>query len=107
MLGWCGRGEQSLGLGSIPCSLLNQENEHLKKFQVTWELHNKHLFENLVFSEPLLQSTLPALLSQIRYLVLVTCLGICVSPAPRVGSARPAQWGGNSPATLHRLNRAA
>ncbi|XP_032961791.1 protein FAM193A [Rhinolophus ferrumequinum] len=42
------------------------ENEHLKKFQVTWELHNKHLFENLVFSEPLLQSNLPALLSQIR-----------------------------------------
>uniref|UniRef100_A0A8C8WLD7 Family with sequence similarity 193 member A n=1 Tax=Panthera leo TaxID=9689 RepID=A0A8C8WLD7_PANLE len=42
------------------------ENEHLKKFQVTWELHNKHLFENLVFSEPLLQSNLPALVSQIR-----------------------------------------
>eukprot|EP00071_Canis_lupus_P039267 XP_022272824.1 protein FAM193A isoform X2 [Canis lupus familiaris] len=41
------------------------ENEHLKKFQVTWELHNKHLFENLVFSEPLLQSNLPALVSQI------------------------------------------
>ncbi|XP_067590998.1 protein FAM193A isoform X6 [Pseudorca crassidens] len=42
------------------------ENEHLKKFQVTWELHNKHLFEDLVFSEPLLQSSLPALVSQIR-----------------------------------------
>ncbi|KAG8508656.1 LOW QUALITY PROTEIN: Protein FAM193A, partial [Galemys pyrenaicus] len=42
------------------------EDEHLKKFQVTWELHNKHLFENLVFSEPLLQSSLPALVSQIR-----------------------------------------
>ncbi|XP_007951686.1 protein FAM193A [Orycteropus afer afer] len=42
------------------------ENEHLKKFQVTWELHNKHLFENLVFSEPLLQSNLPTLVSQIR-----------------------------------------
>ncbi|KAF4013211.1 hypothetical protein G4228_004501 [Cervus hanglu yarkandensis] len=42
------------------------ENEHLKKFQVTWELHNKHLFEDLVFSEPLLQSNLPALVSQIR-----------------------------------------
>ncbi|XP_036777126.2 protein FAM193A isoform X3 [Manis pentadactyla] len=42
------------------------ENEHLTKFQVTWELHNKHLFENLVFSEPLLQSNLPALVSQIR-----------------------------------------
>nr|XP_060511896.1 protein FAM193A [Panthera onca] len=45
---------------------LVRENEHLKKFQVTWELHNKHLFENLVFSEPLLQSNLPALVSQIR-----------------------------------------
>ncbi|XP_057562107.1 protein FAM193A isoform X2 [Hippopotamus amphibius kiboko] len=42
------------------------ENEHLRKFQVTWELHNKHLFEDLVFSEPLLQSSLPALVSQIR-----------------------------------------
>ncbi|XP_006893672.1 PREDICTED: protein FAM193A [Elephantulus edwardii] len=42
------------------------ENEHLKRFQVTWELHNKHLFENLVFSEPLLQSNLPTLVSQIR-----------------------------------------
>ncbi|XP_060004835.1 protein FAM193A isoform X5 [Lagenorhynchus albirostris] len=42
------------------------ENEHLKKFQVTWELHNKHLFEDLVFAEPLLQSSLPALVSQIR-----------------------------------------
>ncbi|XP_060044472.1 protein FAM193A isoform X1 [Erinaceus europaeus] len=47
-------------------TFLGTLNEHLKKFQVTWELHNKHLFENLVFSEPLLQSTLPALLSQIR-----------------------------------------
>lgn len=47
----------------------------MKKFQVTWELHNKHLFENLVFSEPLLQSNLPALVSQIRYLVFVcVCL---------------------------------
>ncbi|XP_042198961.1 protein FAM193A isoform X3 [Callorhinchus milii] len=33
---------------------------------VTWELHNKHLFENLVFSEPLLQSSLPALVAQLR-----------------------------------------
>lgn len=43
----------------------------MRKFQVTWELHNKHLFENLVFSEPLLQSNLPALVSQIRYFVFV------------------------------------
>ncbi|PNJ23473.1 protein FAM193A isoform X2 [Pongo abelii] len=51
---------------SISTFLGTLENEHLKKFQVTWELHNKHLFENLVFSEPLLQSNLPALVSQIR-----------------------------------------
>nr|XP_044986258.1 protein FAM193A [Jaculus jaculus] len=51
---------------SISTFLGTLESEHLKKFQVTWELHNKHLFENLVFSEPLLQSSLPALVSQIR-----------------------------------------
>ncbi|XP_063086433.1 protein FAM193A isoform X3 [Cavia porcellus] len=51
---------------SISTFLGTLENEHLKKFQVTWELHNKHLFENLVFSEPLLQSNLPTLVSQIR-----------------------------------------
>lgn len=44
-----------------------QENEHLQKFQVTWELHNKHLFENLVFSEPILHNSLPALVAQLRY----------------------------------------
>ncbi|XP_066429139.1 protein FAM193A isoform X3 [Eleutherodactylus coqui] len=51
---------------TIGTFLITLENEHLKKFQVTWELHNKHLFENLVFSEPLLQNSLPALVSQLR-----------------------------------------
>ncbi|XP_038601483.1 protein FAM193A isoform X2 [Tachyglossus aculeatus] len=51
---------------TISTFLVTLENEHLKKFQVTWELHNKHLFENLVFSEPLLQNSLPALVSQLR-----------------------------------------
>ncbi|KAM8969294.1 protein FAM193A isoform X4 [Sarcophilus harrisii] len=51
---------------TISSFLVTLENEHLKKFQVTWELHNKHLFENLVFSEPLLQNSLPTLLSQLR-----------------------------------------
>uniref|UniRef100_A0A8C5B8G6 FAM193 C-terminal domain-containing protein n=1 Tax=Gadus morhua TaxID=8049 RepID=A0A8C5B8G6_GADMO len=49
---------------SISSFLLTLENEHLQKFQVTWELHNKHLFENLVFSEPILHSSLPALVAQ-------------------------------------------
>lgn len=46
--------------------LLTQETEHLKKFRVTWELHNKHLFENLVFSEPILHSNLPTLVAQLK-----------------------------------------
>ncbi|XP_031415327.1 protein FAM193A isoform X2 [Clupea harengus] len=46
--------------------LLTLENEHLQKFQVTWELHNKHLFENLVFCEPILHNSLPALVAQLR-----------------------------------------
>ncbi|XP_054636472.1 protein FAM193A isoform X2 [Dunckerocampus dactyliophorus] len=47
--------------------LLTLENEHLQKFHVTWELHNKHLFENLVFSEPILHSGLPALVAQLKH----------------------------------------
>ncbi|KAK7878159.1 hypothetical protein WMY93_031205 [Mugilogobius chulae] len=52
---------------TISSFLLTLENEHLQKFQVTWELHNKHLFENLVFSEPILHSSLPALVSQLKH----------------------------------------
>ncbi|XP_051558831.1 protein FAM193A-like [Myxocyprinus asiaticus] len=51
---------------TISSFLLTLENEHLQKFQVTWELHNKHLFENLVFSEPILHNSLPALVTQLR-----------------------------------------
>ncbi|KAK0149582.1 Protein FAM193A [Merluccius polli] len=51
---------------TISSFLLTLENEHLQKFQVTWELHNKHLFENLVFSEPILHSSLPALVAQLK-----------------------------------------
>uniref|UniRef100_A0A674N2W3 Family with sequence similarity 193 member A n=1 Tax=Takifugu rubripes TaxID=31033 RepID=A0A674N2W3_TAKRU len=49
---------------TISSFLLTLETEHLKKFRVTWELHNKHLFENLVFSEPILHSNLPTLVAQ-------------------------------------------
>ncbi|XP_058496559.1 protein FAM193A isoform X1 [Solea solea] len=52
---------------TISSFLLTLENEHLKKFQVTWELHNKHLFENLVFSEPILHSSLPTLVAQLKH----------------------------------------
>ncbi|XP_026159224.1 protein FAM193A isoform X2 [Mastacembelus armatus] len=52
---------------TISSFLLTLENDHLQKFQVTWELHNKHLFENLVFSEPILHSSLPALVTQLKH----------------------------------------
>ncbi|XP_038162062.1 protein FAM193A isoform X2 [Cyprinodon tularosa] len=52
---------------TISTFLLTLENEHLQKFQVTWELHNKHLFENLVFSEPILHNSLPALIAQLKH----------------------------------------
>uniref|UniRef100_A0A4W5QYN0 Family with sequence similarity 193 member A n=1 Tax=Hucho hucho TaxID=62062 RepID=A0A4W5QYN0_9TELE len=52
---------------TISSFLLTLEKEHLQRFQVTWELHNKHLFENLVFSEPILHSSLPALVAQLRH----------------------------------------
>uniref|UniRef100_A0AAQ5X156 FAM193 C-terminal domain-containing protein n=1 Tax=Amphiprion ocellaris TaxID=80972 RepID=A0AAQ5X156_AMPOC len=52
---------------TISSFLLTLENEHLQKFQVTWELHNKHLFESLVFSEPILHSSLPALIAQLKH----------------------------------------
>ncbi|KAF7223505.1 protein FAM193A isoform X1 [Nothobranchius furzeri] len=52
---------------TISSFLLTLENEHLQKFQVTWELHNKHLFENLVFSEPILHNSLPALVAQLKH----------------------------------------
>uniref|UniRef100_A0A3P9JBW8 Family with sequence similarity 193 member A n=1 Tax=Oryzias latipes TaxID=8090 RepID=A0A3P9JBW8_ORYLA len=51
---------------TISSFLLTLENEHLQKFQVTWELHNKHLFESLVFSDPVLHSSLPALIAQLK-----------------------------------------
>ncbi|XP_076001582.1 protein FAM193A isoform X2 [Genypterus blacodes] len=52
---------------TISSFLLTLENEHLQKFRVTWELHNKHLFENLVFSEPILHSSLPSLVAQLNH----------------------------------------
>ncbi|XP_041838778.1 protein FAM193A isoform X2 [Melanotaenia boesemani] len=52
---------------TISSFLFTLENDHLQKFQVTWELHNKHLFENLVFSEPILHSSLPALIAQLKH----------------------------------------
>uniref|UniRef100_A0A8C9S7M5 Family with sequence similarity 193 member A n=1 Tax=Scleropages formosus TaxID=113540 RepID=A0A8C9S7M5_SCLFO len=51
---------------TISTFLPTLENQHLKRFHVTWELHDKHLFEKLVFSEPLLCNSWPSLVAQLR-----------------------------------------
>ncbi|XP_055955292.1 protein FAM193A isoform X2 [Patella vulgata] len=40
--------------------------DHLKRFQVTWELHNKHLFQNIVYSYPAIHHNLPAIRDTLR-----------------------------------------
>ncbi|MFT7815207.1 protein FAM193A-like [Arapaima gigas] len=51
---------------TISAFLPTLENKHLERFHVTWELHNKHLFEKLVFSEPLLRSSWSYHVAQLR-----------------------------------------
>ncbi|XP_064630166.1 protein FAM193A-like isoform X2 [Lineus longissimus] len=51
----------------ILASFLSElEQEHLKRFNLTWELHNKHLFQNIVYTDSLVQSSLPMLMAQLR-----------------------------------------
>ncbi|CAH1782955.1 unnamed protein product [Owenia fusiformis] len=42
------------------------ELEHLKRFNLTWELHNKHLFQSIIYTDPLVQNSLPMLITQLR-----------------------------------------
>ncbi len=44
-----------------------QELEHLKRFNLTWELHNKHLFHSIIYTDPVVQNSLPLLITQLRY----------------------------------------
>ena len=45
---------------------LVQEKEHLHKFNLTWPLHNKHLFHSLIYMEPGLHDNLGTLIKQLR-----------------------------------------
>ncbi|XP_041477664.1 protein FAM193A-like isoform X2 [Lytechinus variegatus] len=42
------------------------EKEHLHKFNLTWPLHNKHLFHSLIYMEPGLHDNLGTLIKQLR-----------------------------------------
>ena len=44
-----------------------QKTDHLSKFNVTWELHNKHLFQSIAYTEPSIQSSLHLIISQLRW----------------------------------------
>jgi hypothetical protein len=43
-----------------------QKTDHLAKFNVTWELHNKHLFQSIAYTEPSIQSSLHLIITQLR-----------------------------------------
>jgi len=38
----------------------------LRRFGFTWELHDKHLFQNVIYGDPLVQRSLPMLITQLR-----------------------------------------
>ncbi|KAG8233394.1 hypothetical protein J437_LFUL013174, partial [Ladona fulva] len=49
--------------------LLQQlETEHLRRFGLTWEVLNKHLYQSCVYTDPLVQNNLPVFITQLRTL---------------------------------------
>lgn len=44
------------------------EVNHLRRFSLTWEILSKHLYQMLVYSDPLIQNNLPIFISQLRAL---------------------------------------
>ncbi|XP_078662935.1 LOW QUALITY PROTEIN: uncharacterized protein LOC144906481 [Branchiostoma floridae x Branchiostoma belcheri] len=47
-------------------ALDEMEKGHLSKFQLTWEFVNKHLFHSIIYTDPLVQNSVPALITQLR-----------------------------------------
>lgn len=45
---------------------MEQETEHLRRFSFTWELHDKHLFQSVIYVDPVVQNSLPMLITQLR-----------------------------------------
>jgi len=55
------------------CKLLSPvlsdlEVNHLRRFSLTWELLSKHLYQLIVYTDPLIQNNLPIFVSQLRAL---------------------------------------
>ena len=48
-----------------PC-LFELEVDHLMKFSFTWEVLNKHLYQSIIYTDPLMQNNIPIFISQVR-----------------------------------------
>merc|ERR550532_3279385 len=48
--------------------LSDLEVNHLRRFSLTWELLSKHMYQTLVYCDPLIQNNLPIFISQLRAL---------------------------------------
>merc|ERR1711981_529330 len=49
-------------------ALLDLEEKHLGRFASTWEDFNKHLYQSVIYTDPLIQNNLPIFISQLRSL---------------------------------------
>lgn len=45
--------------------MVDLEKDHLSRFSLTWEILNKHLYQSLVYADPVIQNNLPILISQV------------------------------------------
>ncbi|CAB4056278.1 unnamed protein product [Lepeophtheirus salmonis] len=52
----------------ISPALQELEMGHLRIFGLTWELMNKHLYQSIIYTDPLIQNNLPIFISQLRSL---------------------------------------
>ncbi len=43
-----------------------KEREHLKRFQLTWELDNKNLFRIIIYQNELIQNTIPNIMQLLK-----------------------------------------
>jgi len=67
--GLLGGHERLCEASKIICPVLGDlEVNHLRRFSLTWELLSKHLYQMLVYSDPLIQNNLPIFISQLRAL---------------------------------------
>ena len=46
-------------------ALLDLEEKHLGRFALTWEDFNKHLYQSVIYTDPLIQNNLPIFISQV------------------------------------------